>query len=359
MRSRPKGSSSVVSKTAPWIAVVVLCVLPMVFPSFVAQAVAQDAAPYIRMGSGAREMALGNAMAADRSGFSGGMYNPALAALVAEQRLEGTRAAMAFDRRLDVINYSTGLPPRAGVFMSLIHAGVDGIDGRDRNGFHTETISTSAYAVQLGFGIRLSSRLAAGIGLQVFRSELYETMPSVKTIALDIGVNYAVSEQLAIGLVIDDALGRFTWDSSGLYGSDGRQSTDVFPRRVRLGMHWDVLWGSVYGEVEQRLSTRSYQVDRLEVLSGRPTRFTDETTLRQVDVLLRAGIDVRLTDFLHLRTGVDQLPLKTHYVGVRPAVGFGLVQPVGNVLLRMDYATIREPYVGSFAHVVSLEVVLP
>ena len=359
MSARPKGSTSLACNTVPWIVGVALCMLMAPLPSFVTQAVAQDAAPYIRMGSGAREMALGNAMAADRSGFSGGMYNPALAALVAEQRLEGTRAAMVFDRRLDVISYSTGLPPRAGVFMSLIHAGVDGIDGRDRNGFHTETLSTSAYAVQLGFGIRLSDRLAGGIGLQVFRSELYETMPSVKTIALDIGLNYAVSEKLALGLVIDDALGRFTWDSSGLYGSDGRQSTDIFPRRLRLGVHRLVSWGSIYGEVEQRLSTRSYQVDRLEVLSGRPTRFTDETTLRQVDLLLRAGIDVRLTDFLHLRTGVDQLPLKTHYVSGRPAVGFGLVQPVGNVLLRMDYAMIREPYVGAFAHVVSLEVVLP
>jgi hypothetical protein len=130
---------------------------------------AQAVGSFTRIGFGARGIGVGNALAADRSGNTSAFYNPALAPFARGQHLEVATAFMRFDRQLQHLQFGTPLE-RAGIAAGLVHAGVSSIDGRDSNGFHTDDLSTDEFAFFLGFGLRLSERVSAGINLQLFRS---------------------------------------------------------------------------------------------------------------------------------------------------------------------------------------------
>lgn len=96
----------------------------------------------MRMGFGARGMAMGNAMTAVTSGDVQSYYNPALVPFETEPTAVATYGVLSLDRTLNFLSYTKSLKPNAGFSLSLINAGVGNIDGRDRDGIHTETYST-------------------------------------------------------------------------------------------------------------------------------------------------------------------------------------------------------------------------
>src|SRR5690625_29512 len=84
-----------------------ICVLLMLLGLIPVAAHAQSAGSVARMGFGARGVALGNALAADGSGYASAFYNPALAPFVPAQSLEAAAAVMAFNRRMEFVQFST------------------------------------------------------------------------------------------------------------------------------------------------------------------------------------------------------------------------------------------------------------
>ncbi|MDX1740121.1 MAG: hypothetical protein R3178_02470, partial [Rhodothermales bacterium] len=195
---------------------------------------------FTRIGFGARGIGVGNALAADRSGNTSAFYNPALAPFARGQHLEVATAFMRFDRQLQHLQFGTPLE-RAGIAAGLIHAGVSSIDGRDLNGFHTDDLSTDEFAFFLGFGLRLSERVSAGNNLQLVRSDLLDGLSPATTIGLDLGVTAAVTDALSLGVVFDDLLAKYDWDTSGVLGTGGGSTTDRFPVRIRLGAAYELL----------------------------------------------------------------------------------------------------------------------
>ena len=204
---------------------------------------AQEAGAFSRMGFGARGIALGNALVADAMDDGSPYYNPALAPRASSQNLQASAALMSFDRELQFLQFATPLEPRAGIAGGLIHAGVTNIDGRDNSGYHTQDYSTDEFAVFLAFGTHLSDRLAAGIGLQLYRADMHESLEAVHTIGIDVGMTFEATDALQIGLAIDDLLARYSWDTSSLYGSGGKTTSDRFPVRVRVGASYRLMEG--------------------------------------------------------------------------------------------------------------------
>ncbi|GAB5519896.1 MAG: PorV/PorQ family protein [Rhodothermales bacterium] len=320
---------------------------------------AQAPGAFARLGFGARGIAMGNAQVADGSGFASPYYNPALAPLTAQQNLEGTVGLLTLDRELQYLQLAAPLRPRAGVAAGLIHAGVSNIDGRDASGFHTQDYSTDEYMAFLAFGLRVSERVSWGLSMQLFRADLFDDLTPVNSIGLDVGLSVQVSDALRLGFVADDLLARYSWDTSGLYGNDGKTTSDRFATRLRLGASYTMLDDQlrIVGEVESSVANTEV-IDRRGELLGNTlvVRDNSERLLLQ-DTYLRVGAEYILTPAFAVRSGFDRLGGPASG-GTSPSAGFMVEQGLGNLLLRVDYAFTLEPYAVSAMHLLTLKVFL-
>jgi len=201
---------------------------------------AQQAGAFARMGFGARGMAMGNAVTADVSGHASPYYNPALAPFLERQSLDVSAALMTMDRQLQFVQLSTPLRPSAGIAAGLVHAGVSDFDGRNSSGYHTGTFSTDEFAFFMAFGVRITQRITVGLGISLFRSTLFTGVTAARSIGIDLGMSFRVTERLHVGGVIDDLLARYTWDTSE-HHSGGGSTEDRFPQRIRCGNRSSVL----------------------------------------------------------------------------------------------------------------------
>lgn len=320
---------------------------------------AQNAGSVARMGFGARGISLGNAMAADFSGHASPFYNPALAPFITGQNMEASTALMSFDRRLQFLQFSAPMRPRAGVAAGVIHAGVGNIDGRDSHGYHTQEYSTNEYAAFLVFGTRIFDRVTAGFGLQVFRADYFETLGAINTIGIDIGLAAQVTDRLHVGLVLDDLLATYSWDTSGMYGTGGRTTSDRFPRRIRIGGAFEMPQRHVrlLAEYEGRFTSREHRSAVLRVFSGEPVEGTESERLTLDDGFFRAGIEWTPREALAVRAGIDRLG-QDGFESARPSAGFMIEQPVGSLIVRGEYGMVIEPYDAGLAHLITLRVFL-
>ena len=317
----------------------------------------QSVGAFTRLGFGARGIGMGNALVADRSGNSNAFYNPALAPFVKGQHLEMATAFMRFDRQLQHLQFGVPLE-RAGIAAGLIHAGVSSIDGRDTNGFHTTDLSTDDFVFFLGFGLRFTERVSGGINLQLFRSDLYDGLKPATSIGLDIGVSAAVTRRLTLGLVFDDLLAKYDWDTSGVV-SGGGSSSDRFPVRIRLGAAYEIAdgRGRVVAEFESRVSRLDYREYSVALFGEEPLTAIDERRVDLQSSYLRIGAEYAFQKILTIRAGIDQIG-SGGLSEARPGTGFALDQDVGSLKLRFEYAFQLEPYaVGTF-HIVAIRLYL-
>ena len=319
---------------------------------------AQAAGAFSRLGFGARGMAMSNALIADNTGATSPYYNPALAPFTSRQNLQASVAFLTFDRQLEFLQFASPLPPVAGVAAGLIHAGVSDIDGRSSSGFHTENYSTDEYAAFLAFGLKLGQKGSMGLGLQLFRSDLFDDLQAVNSVGIDLGFTFKFSEALTIGVVADDLLAKYSWDTSSLYSSGGKRTTDKFPVRLRLGASYKLLEGRaiVMAEYESRTSSLEYRTREIQDINQQPIEITNTEEFTIQESLFRIGGEYHLSAPFALRAGLDQIGDSIE--GMRPSAGFVLAQPLGQILVWVEYAFALEPYNTGTMHVMTLRLFL-
>ncbi len=319
--------------------------------------VAQSTGIFSRVGFGARGLGLSNALVADVSGSASPYYNPALAPFVPAQNLSVSAALLRLDRELQYAQFATPLRPRAGVAIGLTHAGVSKIDGRDNSGFHTENLKTSEYAFFVAFGLRLSDRVSAGIGLQLFRSDIYFGLNPVRTVGLDLGVVASVTDDLSVGLTFDDLLARYTWNSSGAFGANGKTTSDKFPRHILTGFSYSLLEkkARVLGEYELTLATVEARSQFVEIVGGEPAERIEGEQIRRVSSQFRLGAEYDFVEGLSVRAGVDRIG-NNGLSGIAPSAGFSVRQPVGNITVEAAYAIVLEPDAVGTLNIITLRL---
>lgn len=320
---------------------------------------AQSAGAFARMGFGARGLAMSNALVADAFADGSPYYNPALAPFATGQSLELSAALMTLDRELQFLQFATELDPGAGLAAGLIHAGVSNIDGRDNSGYHTQDYSTDEFAFFLNFGIHLSSRMTAGIGLQLFHADFLESLEPINSIGIDIGLTYLVTDDLRLGFAVDDLLARYSWDTSDLYGSEGTTTSDRFPVRLRIGGAQRLFSGraQVTVEYESEISSSEYRIRSVEIVGDRPQEVVTSERSQIHDARLRMGGEYQLNDAFTLRAGVDRIGADA-LEGLTPTGGFMVRQPVGPLIVRAEYAFMLEPYSVGAMHLLTLRLFL-
>jgi len=340
-----------------WAALFAMCFF--VHVCFHAQvSMAQYAGSFSRIGFGARGISLGNGLAGDTRSGTSPYYNPAFAPLVAGQNIEASVASLSFDRSLQFLQLSAPLQTKAGFALGLIHASVSDIDGRDNSGFHTKNLSVDEYAGFLAFGLKFSNRISAGVGLQMFRTDLFDGLTPANSIGLDFGFAAQVADNWSLGLVADDLLARYSWDSSDLGGS-GRTITDSFPRRIRLGVSTYQLKGtlSFHGEVESRFSSVRTETRTTRIFGDSPAETSEEKTLVDQEFRLRAGTEYIPLQGFAVRVGLEQLGSEA-LDSVRPSFGFKGEQKMGELTIRAEYGLALEAESGGKMHLFSITLFL-
>lgn len=323
------------------------------------EARAQAAGSFARMGFGARGVAMSNALVADAFSDGAPYYNPALAPFASGQSLEASAALLSLDRELQFLQFSTPLEPSAGIAGALIHAGVSNIDGRDNSGYHTRDYSTDEFAFLLAFGTHLSSRVTVGVGLQLFRADYLDELEPVNSIGIDLGMMYRATDDLRLGLAVDDLLARYSWDTSDLYGNAGSTTSDRFPVRVRVGAAYRLMGGraQITAEYESRISSSEHRVRSVELVGDTPSEVVDEERLTMYAARFRAGAEYRPAEAFAIRGGVDRIGADA-LEGVAPSAGFMVEQPVGPLRMRGEYAFVLEPYSAGGMHLITLRIFL-
>ena len=322
-----------------------------------APATAQYAGSYARVGFGARGVAMGGGLVADVFSEASPYYNPALAPRVQRQGLDAAAGFLTLDRDLQYLQFAFPLPPRAGAAVGLIRAGVEGIDGRDNAGYHTEDLSTQEYVIFTAFGVNLSRRVSAGLGLRFYQADFSPSVDPVVTIALSFGLAAQFTDNLAFGFAVDDLLGRYNWDTSDAFGSAGKQTTDRFPVRVRFGGAYQVAGGrgTLTAEIETQLQSAERRTENVTELDGVPQVFTQNERVRLADTGFHVGGEYWLAQPFGLRLGLDRLG-QGDFEAASPAAGFALRQTLGEIAARLDYTAVLEPYGLGVMHLVNIHL---
>lgn len=330
-----------------------------------APAGAQGAAPFARMGLGARSLALPSQVA-DRSGMASPYLNPALAPFQPAQGVEFSAGLLSFDRTWEAVQVGAPLLPVSGFAGGVVHGGVDNIDGRDASGYPVDaptadgTYSTDEYAFFAAFGTRFSDAVSAGLGLRLYRSEIFEGVRAPTAIGVSAGLTAQLTRQLTLGLAVDDLFARYEWNASG---SVNASATDYFPVRVRTGAAYGlgalpdgrprgVLLAEVEWQIQPAEATRPSGV---QIIGTAPA--ARDTTLRYTlaDVQARAGGELWLTQAFAVRAGIDRVG--AGQTGeLRPSAGFGLQQRFGELDARIDYAAVLEPFGTGVMHMATVRL---
>lgn len=310
------------------IAAALIAILPAMGPLH-AQ-IAGEPGAFARLGFGARGMGMGNALTAVTTGDVVAYYNPALTPTAQYRNATASFGIMSLDRSLNFLSYSQPLPPKAGISVGLINAGVSGIDGRDSDGRETGALRTSENQVFLGFAVRPSDVLQIGVSLKLYYYQLYTDISST-TVGVDAGALYHAGKGFTIAVTLRDINSRYKWDTSTLFGQNGQTSEDRFPLLVTGAVAW-VLPDSV-------------------ALVAAEFEASDRSSL-----IARAGVEVPLMESFALRAGIDRIDLNEDGTGVRPSAGFTARTSIGGWTPALHYAFVMEPFAPSALHMISLSV---
>jgi hypothetical protein len=345
-----------VTRRAWWALILLLAAAP---------AMAQAPGAFFRLGMGARSVAMPSQVA-DRSGYASPYLNPALAPFTPAQGVELTAGRLAFARSWEGVQVAAPLEPVSGFAGGVIHGGVDDIDGRDASGYPTSgqnedgTLRADEYAFFAAFGTQFSSRVSAGVGLRLYRNELFEGTRAPTAIGISLGTTAQLTDRVSAGLVVDDLFARYEWSSSG---SATASATDYFPVRVRGGLAYATgdrgagrprLTVTAEGELYvQPAETRRF--DGVDVIGTEPAQSSTTLEVTLADVQGRVGGEYWLTDGFAARLGLDRIGAG-EAGELRPSGGFGVEQRVGELDLRVDYTAVVEPFGSALMHLATVRL---
>lgn len=279
-----------------------------------------------RLGRTAESISLGNARAALPLQDPDVFANPALAPFQTRPTVSIGAGIFPLDRSLQTISYGTPLPPAAGVAFTLHRVAVTGIDGRDRNGNSSGELSVAENLASLSFGLRPSPSFTFGVTAKLFYAQMVEGLTST-TVGLDAGATYLLSDEWLVAAVFRDLNSKYRWDTSPLYGRQGRQTTDVFPVRSVVAVAY--------------------------LPSEMPFSLSMEAEAAAGGWLYRGGIDAAVHEMVRIRTGVDAVDPRGTY-GLRWSAGLAVSNTGITWNPTIQYAYVVEPYSPGGAHILTI-----
>lgn len=212
------------------------------------------AGAFIRMGLGARGMAMGGGSAALIDDGYAGYYNPAGIALLSGHRFTTTLNSMALDRHLFYVGYSQSMGGRgrlmkAGFSAGWLCTGVDQIDARDFNGNSTGTLSNWENCFFFSFALNISPLFSLGFTSKLVSNRFPAITDKKESISADgLGFDFGIIvkplRNVVLGLSVRDLGAKYTWNTQKLW-ERGTETVNTFPRVLSGGIVLEKLFGCV------------------------------------------------------------------------------------------------------------------
>ncbi len=222
------------------------------------------AGAFLRMGLGARALALGDLGVAIPGDGYGLYYNPASLPYLKERSLLTTYTYLSLDRHLNFVGFAlplhppskqSGNPLSAGLAVGWISAGTNEIDARDSDGNHIGLFENSENAFYFAFALRLADRISIGFAPKI----LYNSFPELTAdetlnsarLGFDAGILVNPVNRLYLGAQARHINAQYRWDTTTIWGDDGTTITDEFPGIYRIGASYFFDFGLMLaGELE-------------------------------------------------------------------------------------------------------------
>lgn len=281
---------------------------------------------FTRMGFNARGISMGNAMTSVTTGDVNGFYNPALSSFQNEHLINASYSFLSLDRSLNFVSYTKNfkLPKQteggAGITFSWINSGVGKIDGRDIDGFSIGELSTSENQFLFAPSIMVSDKISLGVGFKLYYSKLYEGVSST-SFGFDLGGIYKVNDKINVGVTVKDINSKYEWNTIDLYGQNGNQTKEKFPRLFTLGV--------------------SYQLPKnFGIVS------VDYETSNKKSNIIKVGAEISPVKDIRFRAGFDRFDLSVDdkIGGARAMFGIGYQKSFTSYIVGIDYSFVIEPY---------------
>ncbi len=281
---------------------------------------AGTAGAFLRMGLGARDLAMGDVGVAIPGNGYGIYYNPASLPYLEKRTALTTYTYLALDRQLNFVGFASPLHPpaaqpgkklSAGVGVGWISAGTGDLVGRNNSGGITGEFDYFDNAFYFAFALRLADRVSVGFAPKI----LYSYFPDLteneslttSRLGFDAGILVNPVDRLYVGVQVRNVNAQNRWDTSTIYGSDGTTTTEKFPQIYRFGASYIFDFGLL---ATAELETSDYE-----------------------DNQIHAGLEYTYLELVpyafSLRAGYDDSDL---------AFGFGAGFDVWKVRGQLDYA---------------------
>ncbi len=185
------------------------------------------AGAFMRVGLGARHLALGNSTVAAPVDAYSFYYNPALNAFQQKRIFTLSHRFMSLDRKYDFIGFATKIPPGAGFSVGWIHSGVGNIKGYNMIGEETGSIDHSLNAIYFSFSRLFAQKLAFGVTIKHIRENFDFSSDNYKASGWgwDFGAAFMVNKKLILAASLRDVSSKLTANTQNLFEFGG---TTVF-----------------------------------------------------------------------------------------------------------------------------------
>ena len=145
-----------------------------------------NAAPHLGTGSGARALGLGGAFTAVANDATSTIWNPAGLPAVKDLTVTFASAPMSLDRRHSFIGLVKKVG-KGGLGLSVINAGVDGIDSYNASGARTGSFNQNSNAFALSYGHHLGV-VALGASARMYMDSFGDHSSTSGFAGADIGL---------------------------------------------------------------------------------------------------------------------------------------------------------------------------
>lgn len=310
-----------------------------------------------RIGISARGMAMSNALSAVTSEGNYAYYNPAQTAILTESKqADLTAGALQFGRIFQTASLNLQLPPTAGLSFSILRTGVKDIDGRTQSGYPTGMFDASDYQLRTNFGLRLSDKMNAGIGIAINHANYHPELNNSTGVGIDFGLLYHAGRHLNLAFAIKDIFAQHSWNSQELYALEqARNVVNKFPTRFIWGAAYQKQAFTLSGDVEIQIYESQTENRHTQVTDGTPITYITTKTIATSSMQVRLGGAWNAHERFTLRGGW-QLPDASDTDSWAFSSGFSLLLPFDVFSPSIDYAFVLEPYRVSAMHIFSLRL---
>jgi long-subunit fatty acid transport protein len=211
------------------LALVIIILFWSVKPVLAKVGEAGAAGTYLRMGAGARALAIGGAHVAISDDVYATYWNPAGLTQLNSFQIGSMYAIMSCDRRYSFLNYAQRLRKSWAVGASWIGFRIDNIEARDAAGKLTGKLKDSENSLYFSLARRIIPTISLGANLKYLSHQL--ASKSAKGCGFDIGVLFkpkSTNLNLSLGLTLQDIISHLKWDTESKH-------KDKFPLNIRLG----------------------------------------------------------------------------------------------------------------------------